>query len=120
MGEESQHLCRAFRDPFALFILLVKPLFNQQPLIESLNHELEHAEGGKICLTFTVELEGGQGGIDAHGDWPMFKQSVGQLLLVALWNLFVVAALSRFARLPVLAGLLLNTTRTAKQQLNKA
>lgn len=77
-------------------------------------------EGGRICLTFTVELEGGQGSIDAHGDRPVLKQSVGQLLLVTLGNLFVVAALSRFARLPVLAGLLLNTTHTAKQQLNKA
>lgn len=37
-GEESQHLCGAFRDPSALFILPVKPLFNQQPPNESLSH----------------------------------------------------------------------------------
>lgn len=70
-------------------------------------------------LTFTVELEGGQGSVDAHGDRPVFEQRVGQQLLVTLRNLLVPAALGRFARLPVLAGLLLNATRTAKRQLKQ-
>lgn len=48
-------------------------------------------------LTFPVELEGGQGGVDAHGDGPVLEQGVGQQLLVALGNLLVAAARGRFS-----------------------
>lgn len=55
-----------------------------------------HSSGG-TTLTFAVELEGGQGGVDAHGDGPVLEQGVGQQLLVALRDLLVTAALGRLS-----------------------
>lgn len=44
-------------------------------------------------LTFGVELEGAQRGVDAHRHWTHFKQRDSQRVLVAFWDLLVAFAL---------------------------
>ena len=54
--------------------------------------------GGRMSLTSLVELEGGEGGIDAHSHRPHFGYSLGQCLLVSLRDLLEPATLSTHAR----------------------
>lgn len=69
------------------------------------------------ALTFAVELEAGQRGVDAHSYGSHLEERDAQRLLVAHRDLRVAIALGRHARRTVTARLVLNRRHSRREML---
>lgn len=84
---------------------------------EKLNVRFSWTGGPGSALTFAVELEAGQRGVDAHSYGSHLEERDAQRLLVAHRDLLVAIALGRHAWWTVTARLVLNIRHSRREML---